>query len=142
MQLEYEAVTYSGGEVSVGVPKGFATLHYDTTPSPLTVAGGGVSNIFGDGGVLNGLEGIFGDLSTKTAFASPGNFLSTAINTVNTYKNIKGLGKDQLKKEAINVLTTPGALTGIFTRVNDAVFPKKDTDTDTTEASARNITGE
>jgi hypothetical protein len=39
MTLEYEAVRYSTGNVSVGTPKGFATLHYDTVPSQLSVAG-------------------------------------------------------------------------------------------------------
>lgn len=145
MQLEYEAVLYSGGNVVVGQePKGFATLHYDTTPSPLTVAGGGVSNIVGDGGVLDGLEQIFGDISNRTAFDSPGGFLSTAIKTVNTYNNIRGLGKDQLRKEAINILTSPAGITaaaGVVTTVAGTIFPKRDAANETTEASARTIVG-
>jgi hypothetical protein len=35
MTLEYEAVKYSAGNVSINNPKGFATLHYDLVPSPL-----------------------------------------------------------------------------------------------------------
>jgi hypothetical protein len=140
MTLEYEAVIYSGGNVSVGTPRGFAQLHYDTTPSPLSVAGGGVSNVFGDGGVLDGLEQIFGDISTGTAFESPGNFLSTAIKTVNTYKNAKGLGKDQLKKEAVNILTSPGGITGAANILGNIRFPKRDASNETTEASQRRLT--
>jgi hypothetical protein len=144
MSLEYEAVIYSGGTVSVGNPKGFATLHYDTTPSPLSLAGGGVANILGEGGVLDGLESIFGDVSTGTAFDGPGNFLSTAIKTVNTYKNIKGLGKDQLKREAINVLSGPAGVTAAASTIGGiigAVFPKRDKSNETTSASARQISG-
>lgn len=142
MSLEYEAVIYSGGTVSVGTPKGFATLHYDTTPSPLSVAGGGVANILGEGGVLDGLESIFGDLSSGTAFDSPGNFLSTAIKTVNTYKNIKGLGKDQLKREAINILSSPAGVTaaaGAIGGIVGAVFPKRDQASENTPAAPRQI---
>jgi hypothetical protein len=145
MSLEYEAVIYSGGTVSVGNPKGFATLHYDTTPSPLSVAGGGVANILGQGGVLDGLEQIFGDVSTGTAFDSPGNFLSTAIKTVNTYKNIKGLGKNQLKQEAINILSSPAgvsAAAGTIGGIVGAVFPKRDQAKETTTASARQISSQ
>jgi hypothetical protein len=145
MSLEYEAVIYSGGTVSIGNPKGFATLHYDTTPSPLSVAGGGVANILGEGGVLDGLESIFGDLSSGTAFDSPGNFLSTAIKTVNTYKNIKGLGKDQLKNEAINILSSPAgaaAAAGAIGGIVGAVFPKRDQASQTTTASLRQITSQ
>lgn len=145
MQLEYEAVIYSGGNVSVGNPKGFATLHYDTTPSPLSVAGGGVSNLLGDGGVLDGLEQIFGDLSNGTAFDSPGSFLSTAIKTANTYRNIKGLGKDQLKREAVNILTSPAGITaaaGAIGGIAGVVFPKRDPATNTTPAVARRIVGD
>jgi hypothetical protein len=145
MQLEYEAVTYSGGTVSIDTPKGFAKLHYDTTPSPLTVAGGGVSNIFGEGGVLDGLEQIFGDISSETAFDSPGNFLSTTIKTINTYENIKGLGKDQLKQEAVNILTSPAGIAGaasVITGIGDVVFPKKDPASETTEASPKTLVGD
>lgn len=142
MSLEYEAVIYSGGTVSIGNPKGFATLHYDTTPSPLSVAGGGVANILGEGGVLDGLESIFGDLASGTAFDSPGNFLSTAIKTANTYKNIKGLGKDQLKREAINILSSPAGVTaaaGAIGGIVGAVFPKRDQASENTPAPARQI---
>jgi hypothetical protein len=83
MTLEYEAVRYSSGTVKYNNPPGFANLHYDTVPSPLSVAGGGVSTLTGEGGVLDGLEQIFGDIGSGASFDSFGGFLGTAIKTVN-----------------------------------------------------------
>jgi hypothetical protein len=144
MSLEYEAVKYSAGTCSFGSPKGFATLHYDNLPSPLSVAGGGVANLAGPGGALDGLEQIFGDLANGSTFDSLGGFLGTAIKTVNTYKNIQGLTKAGLKKEAINILSNP---TNIATAVSSvggvvgAVFPKSTTNSDTTTATPKTLAG-
>ena len=52
ISIAYEAVFYSRGPVGENSPKGFATQHYDKTPSPLTVGGGGTSSLFGGGGVI------------------------------------------------------------------------------------------
>lgn len=144
MSLEYEAVKYSAGNVSYGSPKGFATLHYDTVPSPLSVAGGGVSNLTGDGGVLDGMEQIFGDIASGTAFDSFGGFLGTAIKTVNTYKNFKGLTKEGLKNEAINILSNPSNIATAVSTVGGvvgAVFPKSTASESITTATAKNMTG-
>jgi hypothetical protein len=144
MTLEYEAVKYSAGNVSINNPKGFATLHYDLVPSPLSVAGGGVSTLTGPGGVLDGLENIFGDLANGSTFESFGGFLGTAIKTVNTYKNFKGLSKEGLKQEAINILSNP---TNIATAVSTvggvvgAVFPKSSTNTESTQALPKSLVG-
>lgn len=39
MKLQYEAVSYSYGEIKDGVPEGFGVDHYDQTPSPLSSNG-------------------------------------------------------------------------------------------------------
>jgi len=143
MTLEYEAVKYSAGSCSINSPKGFATLHYDTLPSPLSVAGGGVANLTGPGGVLDGLESIFGDLANGNTFDSFGGFLGTAIKTVNTYKNFNALTKAGLKNEAINILSNPGNIATAVSTVGGvvgAVFPKSSSNTDTTTATQRNLT--
>lgn len=127
MSVEYEAVKYSSGQVSFGNPKGFATLHYDTTPSPLTVAGGGVANLLGEGGVLDGIEQIFGNVSDGTAFGSVGGFLSTAILTANTVKNAGRLNKDSILQEGVRILSSPQAVRGLVSTVSGvvgAVIPK------------------
>jgi hypothetical protein len=145
MTVEYESVKYSAGNVTVGSPKGFATLHYDNVPSPLSVAGGGVANLTGAGGVLDGLEQIFGDLESGLTFDSFGGFLGTAIKSVNTYKNLSNLTKAGLRTEAINILSNP---TNIATAVSTvggvvgAVFPKSSTNTGTTTALPKTLTGD
>lgn len=135
MTLEYEAVQYSSGIVSVGNPKGFATLHYDNVPSPLSVQGGGVSTLFGTGGILDGLESVFGAVGDGTAFSSGAGFLKTAIGAVNTYKNLKNYDSSQFKNEAINILSNPNVIASATNTVSGligSVFPKNDTATTTT----------
>lgn len=137
MTLEYEAVTYSAGTVSEGSPKGFATLHYDNAPSPLSVAGGGVSNLVGEGGVLDGLESVFGAVGDGTAFDSPQSFLGTAIAGLNTFKNLKGLSKESLASEAVNILSSPAgteAVANTISGVAGAIFPKNNTSTNQIDA--------
>lgn len=127
MSLEYEAVRYSAGTVTFNNPKGFANLHYDAVPSPLSVAGGGVANLTGSGGVLDGLEQIFGDVGSGATFDSFGGFLGTAIKSINTYKNIQGLSKDGLKREAANILSNPGNIATAVSTVGGvvgAIFPR------------------
>lgn len=140
MTLEYEAVRYTSGNVTINNPKGFANLHYDTVPSPLSIQGGGVANVFGDGGVLDGLESIFGDIGNGTTFSSPAGFLGTAIKTINTYQNFKNISKDSLKKEAINILSSPGAVSAAASTIGGvigAVFPKSASTATTTTATPK-----
>lgn len=140
MTVEYEAVRYSAGDVFYGNPDGFASLHYDSVPSPLSVAGGGVSTLLGPGGVLDGLESIFGNVGNGTAFSSPKNFLGTAIASINTYKNIGNLSSAQLKSEAINVLSNPNVLNSAVSTVGGlvgSVFPKSATASNTQTTPAQ-----
>jgi hypothetical protein len=140
MTLEYESVFYTQGTVSRGTPKGFANLHYDTTPSPLSIAGGGVSNLLGEGGVLSGLESVFGAVGSGSAFGSFGGFLGTAISAVNTVKNIKSLSKAGLAAEAINVLSSPSSISTIG-GVIGSVFPKNQASDGKTPASQKTLIG-
>jgi hypothetical protein len=144
MTLEYEAVKYTTGNVSVGTPKGFATLHYDTVPSPLSIAGGGVSTLTGSGGVLDGLEQIFGDVGSGAAFKTPGGFIGTLAKTFNTYKNFKSLSKEQLASEAIGILSNPRNIIAAGQSIGGvigAVFPKSASTETTTKATQRNLVG-
>ena len=142
MTLEYESVQYSSGTVQQDSPKGFATLHYDNVPSPLSVAGGGTNTLTGPGGVLDGLESIFGDVSTGKIFESPTSFLGTAIKAINTYENLKGLSSDNLKQEAINILSNPGNVSAAMSTIGgvvDAVFPKIINTTAPTTATQKSL---
>lgn len=91
MQLEYESVIYTGGTVSEGTPKGFATLHYDLLPSPLSIEGGGTSTLGGPGGLLAGMETIFGNIADGSAFSSIGGIIGTAATAYNMVNNAKGM---------------------------------------------------
>ena len=142
MTLEYEAVRYSAGNVSYNSPKGFATLHYDSVPSPISVAGGGVATLTGEGGVLDGVEQVFGAIGSGAAFDSFGGFMGTAIAAVNTYKNAKQLTSAQLKSEAINILSNPANIATAVSTVGGvvgAVFPKSATTETTTTGYQRTL---
>jgi hypothetical protein len=133
MTVAYEAVLYQTGIVSVDTPQGFARLHYDQTPSPLSIFGGGTTSIFGPGGILAGTTGtisgateIFGDVIQGNPFGSPQSFLRTAIGAINTYKNVRTLAKNPelLRQEAANILLSPGAITNTVSGIAGSAWPR------------------
>tara|TARA_B100000780_G_scaffold208411_1_gene148579 strand:- start:488 stop:1870 length:1383 start_codon:yes stop_codon:yes gene_type:complete len=98
MQVLYETVRYSsgiirrqGGQRGDGIP-GFATLHYDNEPSPLTVLGGGTNSIFGPGGVVDGIGSVIRNVQS-------GNILGAILGASNTYNNAKKIKKSGVKEE-------------------------------------------
>ncbi len=94
MQILYETVRYNSGLVkSPAGPRGFATLHYDREPSPLTVLGGGTNSLFGPGGIVDGIGSVFGDISRGQVN------LGTILKGINTYNNAKKLKKKDVKEE-------------------------------------------
>ena len=120
MTVAYESIFYSRGATGQGSPKGFGTEHYDNSPSPLGLAGGGSSSLFGGGGVLSGVSSVLGDIAG-------GQFnLGTALTAFNTFKNAKSLTKEGLRQEGFNILT--GAIQDIGKQSNSGVrdisFPK------------------
>jgi hypothetical protein len=144
MTLAYEAVNYDYGQVEPNNPPGFGVEHYDTTPSPLSVAGGGTRTVFGPGGVLAGAEQVFGAIASGRAFDSPLDFLNTAIKTVNTYQNAKALTKSGVNQELQNIATKGlqnVARTGAGS-INNTNFPVNDTgNANIVVATPRNING-
>ncbi len=92
MQILYETVVYGSGTVGDLREKGFAQLHYDNEPSPLTVLGGGTESIFGVGGVLDGIGSVIDN-------AGRGNVLGAILAATNTYNNAKKLKKSAVKEE-------------------------------------------
>lgn len=98
MRIAYESVIYREGKIKKNLnPPGFATIYYDTSPSPLSVAGGGTKTLLGSGGVLAGVGDIFGAVEE-------GNFLGAALLARNTVKNAQQLTKGGLKSEGLSVL--------------------------------------
>ena len=92
MQIMYETVTYDAGVINKNDMHGFATLHYDHEPSPLSVLGGGTNSIFGTGGVVDGIGSVMRNWQD-------GNVLGAILSASNTYNNAKKIKKKNIKQE-------------------------------------------
>lgn len=104
MTVAYESVLYSYGQVNPGqTVNGFATLHYDKTPSPLTPQGGGTQSILGPGGLAAALDSVDHQLGQ-------GNWLGAGLTAFKSFNNFKGANwqniiNNELKTIGTNVLT-------------------------------------
>jgi hypothetical protein len=97
MTLAYENVIYSTGRIKKGTDSAeFTALHYDNTPSPLSVSGNGSATLFGAGGVLAGADSVFESLSD-------GNYLGAAIQAATTLRNARNITAASLKTEAYSI---------------------------------------
>ena len=105
MQVYYETVFYSAGVIQKGnQPRGFATIHYDHEPSPLSVMGRGTTSIFGPGGIVAGVGSVIRDVST-------GNFnLGTVLTGINTYNNARKIKAKEAVKEELKGIVKEGVL--------------------------------
>jgi hypothetical protein len=117
MTVAYETVFYGEGKVRRDAPTGFATFHYDQTPSPLSIAGGGTNTIFGPGGVVSGINDIFGEqdgLLSRGLSGNPLNLLGAGIAGSNLLRNAKNITRDSLRAEGQSILNSAlqGALGG------------------------------
>jgi len=92
MQILYETVIYGSGVINRADVPGFATIHYDKEPSPLTVLGGGTNSIFGPGGVIDGIGSVIRNVQS-------GNILGAILAASNTYNNAKKIKKSDVKEE-------------------------------------------
>ena len=101
--VNYEAVWYQRGAVNAGSdgnPKSFGVPeHYDTTPSPITLAGGGP---LGFGDLLGGAVDLFDYASGEgDSFANP---IQAAIAGVNLLKGLQGLTPGDLLSEGEGII--------------------------------------
>jgi len=92
MQIFYETVIYKSGIINKNNVPGFATIHYDKEPSPLTVLGRGTNSIFGPGGVVDGIGSVIRNVQS-------GNILGAILSASNTYNNAKKIKKSDVKEE-------------------------------------------
>ena len=92
MQIMYETVIYKSGRVSSNTIPGFATIHYDKEPSPLSVFGRGTNTIFGPGGVVDGIGSVIRAVGNR-------NILGAILAASNTYNNAKKIRKKDVKEE-------------------------------------------
>jgi len=127
MSIDYEAVFYTRGPVSEGsAPRGFGEEHYDTTPSPNSLAGGGTTSVLGTGGVLGGGADVLNDIVSGNAFSSPGNLLGTVLRANNVITNARGITSEGLRQEGFGILKDAiGSVGGInVSGVANSVFTK------------------
>lgn len=120
MTVAYEAVFYGRGPTTDGQIPGFGQEHYDKTPSPLGIQGGGTESLFGVGGVSSGISSVLGDLTSGNVS------LGTALTAFNTFKNAKNLTREGLRQEGAQILGN--VLTNVSRAANSGVpnaqFPK------------------
>ena len=105
MQVLYETVSYGAGVIKKGnLPRGFATIHYDNEPSPLSVLGRGTDSLFGPGGIAGGIGSVMRDVRD-------GNFnLGTVLTGINTYNRAKRYKGKKAAKEELKGIAKKGVL--------------------------------
>ncbi len=96
MTVAYETVLYKEGKVTNTEPERFTAVYYDTSPSPLSIAGNGTNSLFGPGGVIAGASELFN--SERSIF-------ERAIIGANVARNARSLTKGGLKQEGYSILT-------------------------------------
>lgn len=119
MTVQYETVLYGTGKIKRDNPTGFATIHYDTTPGPLSVFGGGNSSILGPGGIISGANEVFG----RAGDTSPLGLFRTARGAAALGKNIKNVSRSSVLAEGFGILdkvARTGKLPDILTGKNPA----------------------
>lgn len=107
--VSYSGVLIEAGSVSRDNPQGFASYHYDNSPSPNSPLGGGADSIFG----------VLAGAGTALNLLGSGNILGAALAAGNVYQKIKsgravkgskeeiiGIGKDVIKKSFSNLGAT------------------------------------
>jgi len=112
MSVAYENVYYGQGTINKKDTKNgpqFTAIWYDNSPSPLSVAGKGVSSLLGSGGVIAGATDVFSTLSDPNAGIT--DYLRAAVETKNLTKNISKLSASGIANEANNVISN--ALGGV-----------------------------
>jgi len=102
MTIAYEAVHIDRGGVGDRgeAPTGFGDLsHYDATPSPNTLVGGGSVSL---GALLTGAVDLFDYSRTGSGFSSP---LAAIIAGVNLIDNIQNLSVEGIQEDIGNIIT-------------------------------------
>jgi hypothetical protein len=121
MTVQYEAVWYDRGAVGADSPKGFADpSHYDTTPSPASLLGGGA---LGVGGVIGAGISLYDFITNDGSFNSP---LEAGLAAANLISNVRNLSSEGIRSEGFSLLKGAiGAAAGTdVSGVSNTFFPK------------------
>ena len=114
MTLDYETVKYFQGAINGKEPSnivaGFGLSdHYDKVPSPITRPGS-QSSILGQGGLVDGVNGVIEDLSGENT-----NILGAIQKAGATYNTLKNMNL----KQAIKSEVTTGITNAIMNPLNN-----------------------
>lgn len=121
MRVAYESVMYGRGTTGQDNPAGFADpAHYDVTPSPLSIAGGGVDNIFGRGGLVDGFTSIFRDIESGRFDLGT---IATIKNTIEIANNLDINNVSDIINSAEGQGIQAGILDALILGAIDATFP-------------------
>ena len=116
MTVNYETVLYSEGFVNSNNVRGFASVHYDRRPSPLSIAGGGTFSVFGPGGFLQAGSEILADLNT-------GNIFGAIFKSFNIYENLRDANLKAIIKSEGRTIFRDIIKTAGQKRLTDFSFP-------------------
>ena len=103
MSVSYETVIMNSGMISQDHPPGFATQHYDHSPSPLGLSGGGSNMLLGSNGLIGGSAGLLASIASGSAFTNP---VGTLVQGMNLANNIQNLSTASLQTQGFNFLTS------------------------------------
>ena len=93
MTVEFETVKYRTGFVNPVDVNGFATIHYDDTPSPISNS---TTNIFTDAGLVGALSEGSTDLARPDGTGSGAGILGSVLAAYRFYNNLKDTNLSQL----------------------------------------------
>ena len=93
MQVEFETVKYRTGYVNPVDVNGFATIHYDDTPSPISNS---ITNIYTDAGLVGVLTEGSQDLYRPDGTGSGSGILGSVLDAYRFYNNLKDTNFNQL----------------------------------------------
>ena len=120
MTVDFETVKYYTGYVNPVDVNGFAIIHYDDTPSPISNS---TTNIYTDSGLLGAIEGTAQDLARPDGTGSGSGILSSVLDAYRFYNNIKNTNFKQIGSLVLGQLGTQ-VLGGVINgAINNVFFP-------------------
>jgi hypothetical protein len=136
MVIEYETVKYGQGAVGGATPSntvvGFADpAHYDTVKSALARPGA-TATVFGQGGLIDAIEGTFDDLALladgKGGVQNVLGAIQQAGTAYQTFKgrNLRSIVDQEARQASKDILRAqlPGAVRVAVNTANGMLFPK------------------
>ena len=117
MTVEFETVKYRTGFVNPVDVNGFAVIHYDDTPSPISNS---TTNIFTDAGLVGALQEGSTDLYRPDGSGDGAGILGSVLNAYRFYNNLKDTNFSQLAQITLGQVGAQilgGTINGAFDNV-------------------------